>query len=223
MLYKVIFKKRPTANKIKLHNSLSNTYLLDFAPYNEFAKAKVALRKQLEKEYKHLLKNNLSFRQYIDHITHYINTSGKKLYAKYLDRDAFIENSEVIEKDIVSRICKLYDEFPTIIEDCTNYLLSEGKYIYDAFNEVGLLKKIEKVCLKGLRSLRVGQIEIYVTFTLDEEAKKIFNDVIVDDWGHKIYCFQDVELFEDDKPIFGSVTHEDFYPDDFEVEEKEIW
>ena len=223
MLYKEIFEKRPTANKIKLHNSLSSTYLLDFAPYNEFAKAKVALRKQLEKEYKHLLKNNLSFRQYIDHITYYINTKGKKLYAKYLDENAFIENSEVIEKDIVSRIYKLYDEFPTIIEDCTNYLLSEGKYIYDAFNEVGLLKKIEKVCLKGLRSLRVGQIEIYVTFTLDEEAKKIFNDVIVDDWGHKIYCFQDVEFFEDDKPIFGSVTHEDFYPDDFEVEEKEIW
>lgn len=189
MLYKEIFEKRPTANKIKLHNSLSNTYLLDFAPYNEFAKAKVALRKQLEKEYKHLLKKNLSFRQYIDHITHYINTKGKKLYAKYLDENAFIENSEVIEKDIVSRIYKLYDEFPTIIEDCTNYLLSEGKYIYDAFNEVGLLRKIEKVCLKGLRSLRIGQIEIYVTFTLDEEAKKIFNDVIVDDWGHKIYCF----------------------------------
>ena len=114
---------------------------------NEFAKAKVALRKQLEKEYKHLLKKNLSFRQYIDHVTYYINTKGKKLYAKYLDEDVFIENSEVIEKDIVSRIYKLYDEFPTIIEDCTNYLLSEGKYIYDAFNEVGLLKKIEKVCL----------------------------------------------------------------------------
>ena len=104
MLYKEIFEKRPTANKIRLHNSLSNTYLLDFAPYNEFAKAKVALRKQLEKEYKHLLKKNLSFRQYIDHITYYINTKGKKLYAKYLDEDVFIENSKAIEKDILSGV-----------------------------------------------------------------------------------------------------------------------
>lgn len=136
-------------------------------------------------------------------------TNKKSLFTTF--EACFGTESTVINKEIESKINDLFSKYSSIEEELSAYVLNSDNHIRKVFDNVGLIPFLSKMKFDNLFVLSNGQVGLTIYFELNEESKKIFIDEVVDDWGEKIGCFQDVAIYEKGKCLFSSTTHEDCY------------
>lgn len=207
MKYLEIFERVPNADAISVFDYSVERVLSGCPRYGEFVERKLALRKELESEYRGKYSGNFSFRVYLENLVSYLN-NGPILANLH---PSFGEDSGKIQDDIKARILSLFSEFDDIEEKLAAHIWGSDNYINSTFSKVGLKPFFKKAEFKNLYYLKNGQVGLRLHFNLTPECQRIFEEKVIDDWGDYIAFFQDVYLEKDGEIIFSSITHEDWY------------
>ena len=208
MKYEEIFNKVSGGDTISLYQYSAEHILSKNPGYVLFCNAKIKLRKELEKEYKPMLRDTHSFRVYLESLVGAI-LNNTDIYAGY--DSWFGDQSEKAKNEMTAKIKTFFSHYPSIEEDMLSFIWNDDNYINECFSKIGLKPFYVKGALKDLFQLKNGQVGLTMFFRLNEESRKIFVERIVDDWGEKIGQFQDAAICEGDKALFSSITHEDWY------------
>lgn len=197
MKYINIFKKISNCDLLTLAYQYPIERILKELPiYNEYCLAKVALRKQFEKEYKSKFKGQ-SFRVFI---------------SRYDSRYTHVMNeSDGLTIEDLNDIKNRYDAFIKDNEDKLNYFVQyvrKSPLVTVFLKETELEKYLESISLIGIRQLFNAEVRLKVSFTLNKEAINAIIENLVDDLK---WDFQDPVIFYRGKLVFSSTSHEDYY------------
>lgn len=208
MKYEEIFNRVSGGDTISLSQYSVEQILLKNPDYVSFCNEKIKLRKELEKEYKPMFKGPQSFRVYLESLVWSIIGNTK------FDTNShhwFGDESERVAEAMSNKIREFFSNYPSFEKELLSFIWNDDNYINDSFSKIGLKQFYIKGALRDLFQLKNGQVGLTLFFQLNETSKGIFINQVVDDWGEKIGTFQDVEIYNGDKELFSSITHEDMY------------
>jgi hypothetical protein len=208
MKYEEIFNKVNGGDVISLFQYSVENILAKNPKYVSFCNEKVKLRKELEKEYKPMFKGPQSFRVYIAHLVYSLINNNKFDIERYR---RFGDESERVKQETSHKIKDFFSNYSSLEKELLSFIWSDDNYINNGFSKIGLKEFYIKGILKDLFQLKNGQVGLTLFFRLSEKSKSIFIDQVVDDWGESIGNFQDVEIYDGNKLLFSSITHEDMY------------